>query len=85
MTSDAQIAALLRERAGYVMRKLPRRVSDVDQQLAGLGHQVPAEQTMQPPVEQATRDPNRPTCDECGRSFKNEHGLSIHQSRTHEG
>lgn len=35
---EAHIAALLRERAGYVQRSLPGRVAAVDAELRRLGH-----------------------------------------------
>jgi FixJ family two-component response regulator len=39
-TRDEQlIAALLRERAGYVVRNLPERIAAVDVELHRLGHQ----------------------------------------------
>ncbi len=45
---DKTIEALLTERAGYVLRKLPARVAAVDEQLRALGHKTAA------PVETAT-------------------------------
>jgi hypothetical protein len=39
-TTDPVIAALLRERQGYVVRKLPERVEAVDEQLRLRGHVV---------------------------------------------
>jgi hypothetical protein len=39
-TTDPTIAALLRERAGYLTRKLPARVEAVDEQLALRGYTV---------------------------------------------
>lgn len=39
----SRIDALLRERAGYVVRNLPDRVAQVDAELARLGHEAPVE------------------------------------------
>lgn len=41
---EALIAALLRERAGYLQRNLPVRVEGVDAELCRLGHQ-PTDET----------------------------------------
>lgn len=49
--SQSQIDALLAERAGYVMRKLPARVAAVDAALAALGHKSA------PKVETASAEP----------------------------
>jgi hypothetical protein len=49
--SQREIDALLTERAGYVLRKLPARVAAVDAALAALGHRA------KPNVETATADP----------------------------
>lgn len=38
-TEDPMVAALLREREGYVQRGLPDRVAQVDEQLALRGHE----------------------------------------------
>ncbi|HEU4422059.1 MAG TPA: hypothetical protein VFR67_05905 [Pilimelia sp.] len=46
--SEAQAAALLRERAGYVMRGLPERVAAVDAELSRLGINPPTDQTDTP-------------------------------------
>lgn len=40
MTTDPVVAALLRERAGYVQRDLPERVAAVDAELKARGHEV---------------------------------------------
>ncbi len=40
---EALVAALLRERVGYVQRNLPDRVEGVDAALRRLGHQPPDE------------------------------------------
>lgn len=48
---DAQIEALLIERAGYVARKLPARVAAVDESLRALGYKTA------PKVETATAEP----------------------------
>ncbi|GAA2108721.1 hypothetical protein [Streptomyces synnematoformans] len=42
MTEDPMIAALLRERAGYVQRGLDARTAAVDEQLRLRGHEPPA-------------------------------------------
>ncbi|MET7643043.1 hypothetical protein ABZS83_05240 [Streptomyces sp. NPDC005426] len=42
-TQDPMVAALLRERAGYVTRGMSDRVAQVDEQLALRGHTVPDE------------------------------------------
>lgn len=42
MTEDTMIAALLREREGYVQRGLDDRVAQVDEQLKLRGHTPPA-------------------------------------------
>ena len=49
--SDAYIAALLRERAGYLAAGLDDRVAEVDAELARVGHKSPA------PVESADAPP----------------------------
>lgn len=49
--SQSQIDALLAERAGYVMRKLPARVAAVDAALAALGYKSA------PKVETASAEP----------------------------
>lgn len=41
MTDDSMIAALLREREGYVQRGLDDRVAQVDEQLALRGYEQP--------------------------------------------
>lgn len=38
-TEDPMVAALLRERAGYVTRELPDRVAEVDEQLKLRGYE----------------------------------------------
>lgn len=48
---NAQIEALLAERAGYVMRKLPARVAAVDEALRALGYKTDSK------VETATAEP----------------------------
>ncbi|WP_157251042.1 hypothetical protein [Nonomuraea typhae] len=40
MTDDAMIAALLREREGYVQRGMDERVAQVDEQLRLRGHET---------------------------------------------
>lgn len=55
--SDKEIAALLVERHGYVLRKLPQRVKAVDEALAALGHKVKESATAQPDEERATLPP----------------------------
>lgn len=40
---EAHIAALQRERAGYVQRNLPERVTAVDAELSRLGHRQPTQ------------------------------------------
>lgn len=42
-TDDPMVAALLRERAGYLNRGMNDRVAQVDEQLALRGHTVPDE------------------------------------------
>lgn len=54
MTEDPMVAALLREREGYVQRNLSERVAQVDEQLALRGYQPPAE-TKPAPVMAASR------------------------------
>ncbi|MFI9552642.1 hypothetical protein [Nonomuraea endophytica] len=44
MSEDPMIAALLREREGYVVRGMEDRVAQVDEQLKLRGHE-PAEET----------------------------------------
>ena len=48
-----EIEALLIERAGYVMRKLPNRVKAVDDALKALGHAVKESATAMPDEERA--------------------------------
>lgn len=43
MTDDPMIAALLREREGYVQQGMGDRVAQVDEQLALRGHTTPTE------------------------------------------
>lgn len=43
MAEDPMVAALLRERAGYVSRGLDDRVAQVDEQLKVRGHTPPGE------------------------------------------
>lgn len=38
--NSAHIEALLTERAGYVLRKLPARIAAVDAELTALGHKM---------------------------------------------
>lgn len=52
-----EIEALLQERAGYVLRKLPQRVKAVDEALAALGHKPKEAATAQPDEERATLAP----------------------------
>lgn len=56
-TNDPTVAALLRERAGYVQRGLGDRVKAVDEQLAARGHQVDAEQ--EPVTGTRTQEPEK--------------------------
>lgn len=49
---DKQIEALLAERAGYVVRRLPARVAAVDEALRALGYKSA------PTVETATVEPD---------------------------
>jgi hypothetical protein len=47
-TNDRMVAALLREREGYVRRGLPDRVAQVDEQLAHYGYAPQAADTVPP-------------------------------------
>jgi hypothetical protein len=49
MTNDPMIAALLRERDGYVKRGMDDRAALVDEQLALRGHQKPAQASTSTP------------------------------------
>lgn len=53
MSDTAEIAALLAERRGYVMRGLPDRVKAVDERLARLGHRAPETAAQAPAPERA--------------------------------
>ncbi|MFI2465941.1 hypothetical protein ACH475_06130 [Streptomyces globisporus] len=55
-TEDPMVAALLRERAGYVSRGMGDRVAQVDEQLALRGHKPPAESA---PASRSTPPKNR--------------------------
>ncbi|MBT2379026.1 hypothetical protein J7E90_17130 [Streptomyces sp. ISL-111] len=55
-TQDPMVAALLRERAGYVNRGMGDRVTQVDEQLALRGH-TPAQETA--PVSRTAPPKNR--------------------------
>jgi hypothetical protein len=46
-TEDPMVAALLRERAGYVQRGMDDRIAQVDEQLSLRGYTDPAEQSGQ--------------------------------------
>lgn len=63
MTDDPMIAALLRERAGYLARGLTDRVAAVDEQLTARGYETSPQEdpdpTSKPPV--ARRAPTRRT------------------------
>jgi hypothetical protein len=45
MTDDPMVAALLREREGYVSRGMDDRVAQVDEQLALRGHTPPSQES----------------------------------------
>ncbi|MFI0932918.1 hypothetical protein ACH4RG_14365 [Streptomyces sp. NPDC021019] len=55
-SQDPMVAALLRERAGYVSRGMGDRVAQVDEQLALRGHKPAAEAA---PVSRSTPPKNR--------------------------
>lgn len=56
--NDAMIAALLRERAGYVRRELDDRVEQVDEQLKALGYKSDSEESRKtPPVARTAERP----------------------------
>lgn len=55
MTDDPMIAALLREREGYVQQGMDDRVAQVDEQLALRGHTPPTEA---PEASQGSKDGN---------------------------
>lgn len=50
-TEDGMVAALLRERAGYIQRGLTERVAEVDKQIKLRGHEPPKDG---PPAKQET-------------------------------
>ncbi|MGW4476802.1 hypothetical protein ACWENQ_44725 [Nonomuraea sp. NPDC004354] len=52
VSKDAMVAALLREREGYVQRGLAERVAEVDEQLKLRGHAPPKSNT--PPNSETT-------------------------------
>jgi len=49
------IAALLKERRGYVQRNLPDRIAEVDARLAFYGYRQIETASVEPTVETATR------------------------------
>ncbi|WP_219512750.1 hypothetical protein [Nonomuraea ceibae] len=63
MTEDPMIAALLRERAGYVQRGMTDRVAQVDEQLKLRGHTPPAADDSEgaPPADRSTPPRGRRT------------------------
>ena len=75
----SHVAALIRERDGYLARGMTERAAQVDRQLelAGVPTSRPAPQD---DVRTATVAPDDATCPECGRTFKNGRGLAIHQA-----
>lgn len=56
MTEDPMVAALLRERDGYVTRGLDDRVAQVDEQLKARGHTPPG---AKPDSETPADDPEK--------------------------
>jgi hypothetical protein len=60
--NDALIAALLRERAGYVARDMSERVTQVDEQLRAYGYKSDSEETRKnPPVARTAERPRETT------------------------
>lgn len=53
-TEDPMVAALLRERAGYVQRGLDDRIAQVDEQLKLRGHTPPDTQRKDAPAGRST-------------------------------
>ncbi|MFM9652762.1 hypothetical protein [Streptomyces galilaeus] len=53
-TEDPMVAALLRERAGYVARGMDDRVAQVDEQLRLRGAEPPADDKTPPPASRST-------------------------------
>ena len=53
-TEDPMVAALLREREGYVGRGMDDRVAQVDEQLALRGHKPPADEKAGAPASRST-------------------------------
>lgn len=53
--SSQVIASLLEERRGYVIRKLPDRIAEVDARLALYGYHLTETATVEPQTETATR------------------------------
>ncbi|MGI5293266.1 hypothetical protein ACQEVF_59515 [Nonomuraea polychroma] len=56
VTDDGMVAALLREREGYVQRGLRERVAEVDEQLKIRGHEPPSDGA---PAKQETAEQHR--------------------------
>lgn len=53
-TEDPMVAALLREREGYVQRGMDDRVAQVDEQLKLRGHKPPADEKTSAPASRST-------------------------------
>lgn len=53
-TEDPMVAALLREREGYVQRGMNDRVAQVDEQLKLRGHKPPADEKASVPASPST-------------------------------
>lgn len=53
-TEDPMVAALLREREGYVVRGMDDRVAQVDEQLRLRGHKPPADDKSGGPASRST-------------------------------
>ncbi|MER5882714.1 hypothetical protein ABT160_02680 [Streptomyces sp. NPDC001941] len=66
-TDDPMVAALLRERAGYVARGLDDRVAAVDEQLALRGYSGEAAPETQEPEGRATPQVQQSTAEGRGR------------------
>lgn len=56
-TTDPMVAALLREREGYVLRGMKERAAQVDEQLKLRGYKPPAKKAA--PVKKTTEDEQR--------------------------
>lgn len=56
VSRDSMVAALLRERQGYLSRGLPERVAEVDEQLRLRGHEPPKDG---PPPKTETAEQHR--------------------------